>query len=208
MNYPNAKKPSLGKDKKISASRRGMSLEHDINLSNNTYINEDRAIIYKKPTPIKIVKVDYASRSTAKIVEAYYNEPSTTDYNGIYKGYYIDFEAKECNSSSFPFTSIHPHQISHLERCLRHGAIAFIILRMTNYDETYLIEASDFIKFYKTKKRKSLPYDWIKENGHLINYKYTKPCDYIEVIDKVYELWGVIWQIIMFNIKQKRKKEK
>lgn len=190
MNYPNNKKTNIN-EKNINTSKRGMSLEHDINITNNTYINEDLAIIYKKPTPIKIVKVDYKKRSAAKIVEAYYNEPSTTDYNGLYKGYYIDFEAKECNQkTSFPFSSIHPHQIVHLERCLKHGGIAFLILRMTIYDETYLIKASDFIEYYNRKERNSLPYSWIKKNGHLIEYKYTKPCNYIKVLDSLYSLWG------------------
>ena len=34
------------------------------------------------------MKVDYPNRSHAKIVEAYYQTPSTTDYNGIYRGKY------------------------------------------------------------------------------------------------------------------------
>ena len=187
MNYPTKKTSKNVKNSISSHSKLGMSLENDINITNKTYLNEDKAIIYKKPTPIKIVKVDYAKRSAAKITEAYYNLPSTTDYNGIYKGKYIDFEAKECHSkTSFPFSSIHKHQINHLERCLNHGAIAFIILRMASYDETYLIKAKDFLDFYKGKSRKSLSYDWIKEKGYLIEYNYLKPCNYLQVVDKVF----------------------
>lgn len=187
MNYP-LKKTSTNVKTTSSKSRLGMDLENDINITNETYVKEDRAVIYKKPTPITIVKVDYKKRSAAKIVEAYYNKPSTTDYNGIYKGKYIDFEAKECHSkSSFPFALIHKHQILHLDRCLKHGAIAFIILRMSAYKKTYLIKASDFIDFYKGGSRKSLAYEWIKDKGFEIEYSYSKPCDYLSVVDKVYK---------------------
>lgn len=90
MNYPNAKNASEVIHQK-NFSNRGMSLEKDINQSNTYYLNEDIAVIHKKPTPVTIVKVDYPARNKAKITEAYYAESSTTDYNGIYKGKYIDF---------------------------------------------------------------------------------------------------------------------
>ena len=96
---------------------RGMSLENDLNDSNAYYCSCDRALIHKKPTPIQVVKVDYPERSAAKITEAYYKTPSTTDYNGIYRGRAIDFEAMETRQkTSFPCKSIHPHQIEHLKR--------------------------------------------------------------------------------------------
>ena len=90
MNYPNAKSAKEVTHQK-SFSNRGMSLEKDINQSNTYYLDEDKAVIHKKPTPVTIVKVDYPARNKAKITEAYYAESSTTDYNGIYKGKYIDF---------------------------------------------------------------------------------------------------------------------
>lgn len=187
MKYPNSNKVYV--KPKESTSKRGMSLEDDINMSNRYYLTNDIAVIYKKPTPITIVKVDYPKRSAAKISEAYFKLPSTTDYNGIYLGKYIDFEAKECESkTSFPFSSIHPHQVKHLADVLKHGAIAFIILRMTSYNKDFLIKAVDFIDFYNSGTRKSLSYAWIKENGFEITASYNRPCDYLKTVKEVYEL--------------------
>ena len=45
-----------------------------------------------------------------------------TDYNGVYKGKYIDFEAKETqNPTSFPLKNFHQHQIRHMEEVLNQG---------------------------------------------------------------------------------------
>lgn len=101
----------------------GMSLEDEINHSNQYYLSRHIAVIHKKPTPIQLVKVDYPKRSAAVIKEAYFRRPSTTDYNGIYKGYYIDFDAKETrNKRSFPLKNFHEHQIRHMQECVRQGA--------------------------------------------------------------------------------------
>lgn len=185
MKYPNSSKVYVRPN--ISAANRGMSLEEDINRTNRYYLTNDIAVIHKKPTPITIVNVDYPKRSAAKITEAYFKVASTTDYNGIYLGKYIDFEAKECTSrTSFPFSSIHPHQIKHLSDVLRHGAIAFIILRMTYYNKDFLIKAEDFIEFYHSGNRRSLSYAWISENGYEIQKIYQKPCDYLETVNRVF----------------------
>ena len=122
MRYPNGKtyqkKESDNKTEKthrtlLSAANRGMSLEEDINLSNDYYRDNEIALINKRPTPINIVKVDY-SRG-ARITDAYFEKQSTTDYNGVYKGRYIDFEAKNTKSNTaFPLSNISEHQIVHL----------------------------------------------------------------------------------------------
>ncbi len=106
MQYPNGKKSSLFtnkvKLKQTVYSNRGMTLEDDINDTNQYYLSHQLAIIHKKPTPVQIVHVDYPKRSAAVIKEAYFKQASTTDYNGVYQGKYIDFEAKETkNKNSF-----------------------------------------------------------------------------------------------------------
>ena len=54
---------------------------------------------------------------------------STTDYNGVYKGKYIDFEAKSTRkTSSFPLANISFHQIEHLKQVIKHNGIAFFII--------------------------------------------------------------------------------
>ena len=107
MKYPNGIKKHtvpIQQTKNVEYKNRGMTLENEINISNEYYLATGKAFIYKKPTPIQIVKVDYPSRDKATIKEGFYTTPSTTDYNGLYKGYYIDFEAKETKSkTSFSF---------------------------------------------------------------------------------------------------------
>ncbi len=52
MFYPGNKTKEYKKN--INYANRGMDLEDMINQSNTYYLSENRAVIYKKPTPIKI----------------------------------------------------------------------------------------------------------------------------------------------------------
>lgn len=189
MNYPNGLKKTTSKDSiinKLSHKNRGMTLENDINESNEYYREIDKAIIYKKPTPIQITKVDYPSRDKAVIKEAFFTIPSTTDYNGIYKGKYIDFEAKETKSkTSFSLDNIHPHQIKHLASIKKHNGIAFLIVRFTTLNETYLLMVDDFLEFINNNERKSIPLDYFKEKAHLIKDSYRPRIDYLKIIDRI-----------------------
>ena len=180
MNYPNKKEHTNRTH--IEYGNRGMTLESDINLSNKYYLDNDIAVIYKKPTPIKAVKVDYSKN---KITEGYYEIPSTTDYNGIYKGKYIDFEAKETKSkTSFPISNIHKHQIKHLVRIIEHGGITFIIIRFTTINKTFLIFTRDFINYFENNIKKSIPLSYIEEKGFLIKDGYNPIVDYLSIVDK------------------------
>lgn len=192
IKYPNNKKnnsiKSSDEAKKRTTSNRGMSLEEDINLSNKYYLVNDIAVIYKKPTPVTIVKVDYPNRKSAKIVEAYYNTPSTTDFNGLYKGHYIDFEAKETNSkTSFAFSNIHQHQIEHLNKVDQQGGIAFIILRFNFYNQTFLVKATSIIKHINSGF-KSIKYDIIVNEALLIDEGYQPRLNYLKTVDKMFNI--------------------
>ena len=165
----------------ISHKNRGMKLENLINLSNEYYINNDIAIIYKKPTPILVCDVDYKKN---KIREGYYKVPSTLDYNGIYKGKYIDFDAKETlNKTSFPLQNLHEHQLLHMRRVINHGGISFLIIKINNF--YYLLDGKKIIEFIDNNKRKSIPFKFIKENGKIIKEGINPALDYIKVLDEI-----------------------
>ena len=185
MNYPY--KIKKNSSNQINYSNRGMVLEADLNETNNYYLINNIAIIHKKPTPITIKKVDYLSPKKIKIKEATFQKPSTTDYNGIYQGKYIDFEAKETkNKSCFPLKNIHSHQIEHLKKIIEHGGIGFLIIRFTSYNETFYLDGKKFINFINTKTRKSIPYSYFKDKGFVLKIKYNPRLDYLKIIDKIY----------------------
>lgn len=183
MNFPNRKKPQ---QKIINKANLGMVLEDMINLSNEYYLNAQLAIIHKKPTPVQIVKVDYPMRSKAVITEAYYKTPSTTDYNGIYRGKYIDFEAKENhNKTSFPLHNIHPHQIEHLRAIIKHGGIGFLIVSWNVYNEFYIVPMPVVLKYWDNKEigRKSIPYQEFTDNCYKIKEGFSPRLDYLKTVD-------------------------
>ena len=183
MRYPSG----INKRKKsISFNNRGMSLESDLNETNNYYLSHNIAVIYKKPTPITIAKVNYPSRAEAVIKEAYFKTPSTTDYNGIYQGKYIDFEAKETKLDYFPLANIHVHQIKHLERIIQHGGIGFIIVRFTKYERYFLLKAQCLLDFIEKNTRKSIPISYFEKNGFEIKLQYCPRLDYLHIVDQIY----------------------
>lgn len=156
-----------------------MYLEDLLNATNEYYINKDIALIYKKPTPIQIVST---SSDKKYITKAYFKEKSTTDYNGIYKGKYIDFEAKECNlKTSFPFKNIKDYQLSHLKKVQEHGGIAFIIFYFSLLETFYLVYIDDILNYMNLTKRTSFPISFFKKFGHEI--KETNILDYLKIID-------------------------
>lgn len=171
--------------KNIGYANRGMFLEHIINDANTYYLSKDIAVIYKKPTPIKVLNVAYRSSKTTLIDKAVFSETSTLDYNGVYKGKYIEFDAKECkNSTSFPLSNIKPHQIEHIKNIMRHNGIVFLIIFMNN--KFYLLKGDSLISFINNNDRKSIPYDYIEEKGYIIKEGYMPRIDYIKAIDEAY----------------------
>ncbi|WP_307336559.1 Holliday junction resolvase RecU [Metabacillus malikii] len=194
LHYPNGKpyKPTEQKKERkqqsLTYSNRGMTLEEDINVTNQYYLDNEIAVIHKKPTPIQIVNVDYPRRSAAVIKEAYFKQSSTTDYNGIYNGKYIDFEAKETkNNTSFPLQNFHEHQITHMKNVKNQGGICFVIL--SAFSSYYLLEAEHLFTFWNRQAsggRKSITKNEIDDFAHIIPTSYQARIDYLKIIDKLY----------------------
>lgn len=197
VNYPNGKRntskalvTTTNNHSKIEYGKRGMRFEDAIDLANQYYLKHNIAVIHKKPTPIQIVDVDYPKRSRAVIKEAYFRKASTTDYNGVYRGKYIDFEAKATqNKTSFPLINIHDHQVQHMQQVSKHGAICFILFYFSFHDEVFLLPIEPFLKYwemYKNAEKKSIPMSEIKKYGYHVEKKYQPRIDYLKVIDNVY----------------------
>lgn len=182
MNYPgNAKKEY---NKFTNYANRGMDLENLLNDSNKYYLDENIAVIYKKPTPITISEVKYSVKEKI-ITKGFFRTPSTLDYNGIYKGRYIDFDAKETqNKTSFPLQNLHNHQYQHIKKVINHGGISFLIIYINNI--FYYLDGLDIINFIENNDRKSIPLSYIEEKGIIIEQKIRPRLDYLKIIDKLY----------------------
>ncbi|MCQ2815021.1 MAG: Holliday junction resolvase RecU [Bacilli bacterium] len=172
----------------VSSGNRGMNLEDDINASNEWYKEHGICLITKRPTPINVVKVDY-SRG-AIITNAYFEKQSTTDYNGVYRGKYIDFEAKNTKSkTSFPLSNISSHQIEHLKNVLKHDGIAFFIVEFQTLSKVFLLDAKFVIDYFEHNPRKSIPLETFEKEGIIIKQGYSPRLFYIDaVIEKYFKL--------------------
>lgn len=197
IRYPNGKKykpvqaTNRQKVTNHSYSNRGKTLEDDLNESNEYYLSQNIAVIHKKPVPIQIVNVNYPSRSAAVITEAYFRTPSTTDFNGVWNGKYIDFEAKETKSkTSFPLQNIHEHQIEHMKNVMKQGGITFLIVGFSSLDR-YFVVPYDIIerKWARMKEggRKSIALAEFESEAFEIELGYMPTLDYLKVIASLIE---------------------
>lgn len=192
IRYPNGKKfiPSVSSAKKktydYSFSNRGKSLEDELNDTNEYYLAHGLAVIHKKPVPVQIVNVRYPARSAAVITEAYFRTPSTTDYNGVWNGYYVDFEAKETkNKTSLPLQNIHVHQVQHMKQINEQSGLAFFIVNFTVLDRYFLLPYEEFYPLWQRMEeggRKSITLLEIEERSIEIKTGYQPRLDYIQAV--------------------------
>lgn len=173
---------TLRRNSKITFyGNRGMTLEEDINLTNEYYKEKQIALIDKKPIPIKVLKTN---ETRTRIKDGFYEKKSTLDYSGIYKEKYIEFDAKETNSkTSFPLFNIHKHQTERIRNILFYKGITFLIIRFNIINKTYLLEGKKLIDFIDNEDRKSIPLEFFEKNCMEIELKYSPRLDYLKLID-------------------------
>src|SRR5699024_6673009 len=197
MKYPKGMRRGMAVKKQSKSSipndtyrNRGMSSEEDIHMTNTFYLETNPAIIHKKPTPGQIVYVHYHKRSAAVITEGDFQAKSTTDFNGVYRGKHIDFEAKETkNKTLFPLANFHDHQFKHMEQVLLQGGICFAIIRFQTFGETYFFPGDLIINYWHDMingGKKSISYSVFQEKGHKIPFTLQKRVDYLSIVDQLY----------------------
>ncbi|WP_153732248.1 Holliday junction resolvase RecU [Sporosarcina obsidiansis] len=193
IRYPNGKKynPSVPTQKKktydYSFSNRGKSLEDELNETNEYYLAHGLAVIHKKPVPIQVVNVRYPARSAAVITEAYFRTPSTTDYNGVWKGQYVDFEAKETkNKTSLPLQNIHTHQVQHMKQVNDQAGHAFFIVHFSALDRYFLLPFEQFHPLWirmENGGRKSITLEEMEECSIEIVTGIQPRLDYLQAVE-------------------------
>ncbi len=167
--------------------KKGMDLENMINSTNQYYADNNIAFIYKKPTPIKVNKVQVQNEFGVKkhvIREAYFSEKSTTDYSGLYRGYYVDFEVKQTKYKTFNIGSnLHEHQINHLRNIYKHGGLAYLIVYFYQFDTVMMIDF-EVLDREVIEKKTIISYDFFLDKAKEIEIGYNPMLDYVKVIDK------------------------
>ncbi|MDD4187183.1 MAG: Holliday junction resolvase RecU [Bacilli bacterium] len=181
MLYPGNLKKEFNKN--INYANRGMNLEALVNEANKYYEINEIAIIYKKPTPVTITKVTYEKNKV--LTKGQLQSKSSLDYVGVYKGKYLDFDAKSTRSkTAFPLSNISNHQIRHIKNILKHNGLTFLIIEINN--EIYLFKGESLMEFIEANERKSIPYEYLKNKGEKIDLKYNPTLDYLKIVNKLY----------------------
>lgn len=167
----------------VNYANRGKTFESLIDHSNDIYKRKGIALINKRPTPVQIL-----STKGAMITRAVYSKKSTVDYDGVYKGRAITFEAKTTKGKSLPLSMVQDHQVDYLDDADDHGAISFIIVNFSDLDKTYIL-SNEILSNYRNNAikgaRKSIPIMEFEDNGIEVTSQNGLPLDYLSKIKEL-----------------------
>lgn len=174
--------------KKSSQANRGMEFEGYIMQANARYAVRGIASIDKVATPVKVLKLATTGPKKGRIIDGYFEEKSTVDFVGISRGRTIYFDAKETeNKTSFPLDNVGDHQYEVLREKHVHQAISFLLIRFKVHHEIFILLFEDLDKWWKeamTGGRKSIPYQFFKENCEICKPGRNVAIDYVAALDK------------------------
>lgn len=162
----------------MSQGKRGKALENLVDYTNNQYLSKGLARIDKVPTPWN---VSYNPRK--RINQAFPEKKGTVDYIGVSQGKPIAFDAKSNKvKTNFPLHNIHEHQIRFLQDFQEQGGLSFFIVEFEPLKEIYLIMIDQVNEWWVDSMRggrKSIPYDYFKDNCPLIKSGDGIALDYL-----------------------------
>lgn len=125
---------------------RGSTLEDMINRTNERYREKGLALIQKVPTPITPIQID---KEHHHITLAYFEQKSTVDYIGAVQGIPVCFDAKECNTATFPLHNVHEHQVKFMKDFEGQGGKAFLIIHYTAGQKFYYLHIRQLLIFWE-----------------------------------------------------------
>lgn len=168
---------------------RGAAFESLINMANIQYDNAGIALVHKRPTPVKVLK-----SKGHKVTNGVYEAKSTVDYDGIYKGKAIYFEAKSVKGNRFKLDNLHDHQMKHLEKTFNLGAVCFLLIEFSDSKTIYFVPYT-VMKFYVDKSKatyaprgsKSIPQDDFDVYAYGVKSTNRSLLDYLYWVDELYE---------------------
>lgn len=150
-----------------SRGLRGSTLEELVNRTNIQYRESGLALIQKVPTPITPIRIDKEHRH---ITLAYFEKKSTVDYIGAVQGIPVCFDAKECQTDTFPLANIHEHQVNFMRDFEKQGGIAFLLLYFAKRNLLYYLSFQEMMNFWERAEqggRKSFTLEELKKEFFL-----------------------------------------
>lgn len=168
----------------MGLGNRGMAFEKLINLANEMYQRGGVALINKRATPVKVLK-----SKGDRVLSGYYEAKSTVDYDDVYKGRAIAFEAKSTEEDTrFDLKNIAQHQLDCLEKAERMGAICFFLIEFSKDKSVFAVPLSviqSYVRMsHQPKGKKSIPRTDFDIYGYLVEQTERASVDYLQYVDE------------------------
>lgn len=161
-----------------SVKNRGKDLEALVIQSNHVYRMRQEALIHQAHAEVKTIR-----GAGGQIVKTFYKGKVGLDFYGVYDGKYITFDTKQtANKTSFPLSNIEHHQYNTVVETDKAGGIAFLLVRFSYWGETYYLSAEQLRYWWTQKERKSIPYQWFKDNCKVVRSQSAAALDWLSVV--------------------------
>lgn len=162
----------------------GQAFENLLNIMNTQYKHQQIALINKRATPVTVVQA-----KGRQISKGFFAEKSTVDYDGVYKGNSVVFEAKSTSEGRFPLKLLKEHQLEYLINAEKHGAVAFVLIEFSKVRKYFYCPVA-FINHYYVKSKegghKSIPLaDFDIYAFEVVRGRVS--LDYLAVVDQLQE---------------------
>lgn len=107
------------------------------------------ALINKLQTPVKVLK-----SKSGRVLNGFYEAKSTVDYDCVYKGQAIAFEAKSTEKDTrFDLKNIAQHQLDYLEKAEKMGAICFFLIEFSKDKSVFVVPLSVIQSYVRMSHR-------------------------------------------------------